>query len=433
MEKTIREMANALQPELIRLRRDLHRFPEAGWTEFRTAALIANELTTLDYRLKLGERAVTKTDMLGVPSAVDLSRHRERALSQGADPRFVNAMEGGLTGIVADLNPGVRPLIALRFDIDANDIDESCDPKHRPYLEGFSSANPGVMHACGHDGHTAIGIGVARILSAWRERLQGSVRLIFEPGEEGSRGARAMASAGAVDGVDYILGFHIGMQARKTGQLICGTGNFLAATKYDVTYTGMPAHAGAAPEQGRNALLAAACAALSLHGISRHGKGISRINVGTLVAGQGRNVIPANALFKIETRGETTEIDEYMAAEARRIVIGAAQMYGVECHIQHLGSTRSGESSPALRERIRQVAQKLDCFSDIVDYASFGATEDFSLLMTMVQSRGGQGDYFMLGADMSGGHHTNYFDFEESILAKGVQLAVAAVFDLMSS
>ena len=106
-------------------------------------------------------------------------------------------------------------------------------------------------------------------------------------------------------------------------------------------------------------------------------------------------------------------------------------MYGVECDIQHLGSTSSGESSPGLRDRIRQVALKMDCFSDIVDYASFGATEDFSLLMTMVQNKGGQGDYFMLGADLSAGHHTDYFDFDESILAKGVELAAATVFDLI--
>lgn len=427
----IKQAVNKLEPELIKLRRDIHRHPEAGWTEFRTAALAAARLKALGYKVKLGEAAVNKADMMGVPPAAELARHMKRAVDQGADPALVEAMAGGLTGVVADLDCGDGPTVALRFDLDANDIGEATDSKHRPRREGFASVNPGAMHACGHDGHTAMGLGLAELLAGWRDRLQGKIRFIFEPGEEGSRGARAMVSAGAVDGVDHILGVHLGFQAKKTGQLICSTGKFLATTKYDVTYTGRPAHAGAAPEEGKNALLAAATAALNLHAIARHGQGATRITVGRLVAGQGRNIIPANAFFQMETRGETSQIDDYMATEARRVIEAAALMYDVACHRVQVGGTKSGESSPAMRDRLKEVAGKMDFFREIIDYVDFGATEDFSHFMTVVQENGGSGTYFMLGTDLAAGHHNDLFDFDETVLAPGVELMARTVFTLI--
>ena len=433
MTDLIRQKSQAMQAELIRLRRDIHRHAEVGWTEFRTAALIAARLKELGYEVKMGEAAVTKADMLGVPTADELSAHMERAVKQGADPELVKAMEGGLTGLVADLDSGrPGPLIALRFDIDANDINETTAATHRPCQENFASLNRGAAHACGHDGHVAMGLGVATLLAEMKAELKGRIRLIFEPGEEGSRGARAMVSAGAVDGVDHILGVHIGFQATKTGQLICSTGKFLATTKMDVTYTGKPAHAGAAPQEGKNALLAAASASLNLHAIARHGQGATRITVGTLVAGEGRNVIPAHAVFKMETRGETSAIDEFMAGEAHRIIEGSALTYGVDYHIELVGGTKSGESSPATRDLLKKVASEMGLFNDIRDYVAFGATEDFSHLMTVVQENGGLGTYFMLGADLSAGHHNDKFDFDESVLSTGVELIVKTVLALQA-
>lgn len=431
MTDPIKDLVAQIEHAVIAYRRDFHKYPEAGWTEFRTAAIIADKLETLGYTVKMGSEAVTQSDMMGVPSAAELAQHGERAIRQGARPDLVAKMAGGLTGLIAELKCGAGPTVALRFDIDANDIQEIQDEKHLPYREGFASQNSGVMHACGHDGHVAMGLGVAEILSQMKDQIIGTVRLIFEPGEEGSRGARAMVSAGAVDGVDYILGVHVGFQAKKTGQLICSTGKFLATTKYDVTYTGKPAHAGAAPEEGRNALLAAAACALNLHAISRHGQGATRITVGTLVAGQGRNVIPPNALFKMETRGETSEIDDFMAGEARRIIAGAAQMYGVEYDIRQVGGTKSGESSPSMMERVKRIAQTMPFFTEITEYCAFGATEDYSHFMTVVQENGGIGTYIMVGSQLTAGHHNDYFDFDETILAPGIELMVRTVVDLI--
>ncbi len=431
MRDKIQQAAQALAPRLVAWRRDFHRYPEAGWTEFRTAALVAATLQRLGYTVKLGPAAVAAADMMGVPAPQELAAHMDRAVRQGADPALVARMQGGLTGLVADLPCGDGPTVALRFDLDANDIDEAEDDKHRPARYGFASQNAGAMHACGHDGHIAMGLGVAEILAGLRPGLAGTLRLIFQPGEEGSRGARAMVGASAVDGVDHILGGHIGFQATRTGQLICATGKFLATTKYDVRYSGVPAHAGAAPEEGKNALLAAAAAALNLHAIARHGQGATRITVGTLTAGQGRNIIPATARYKMETRGETSELDEYMAAEARRIIAAAAQMYGVACEITQVGGTKSGESSPAMRDLVKSAAAAIGFFSQIDDYASFGATEDYSHFMSVVQQRGGSGTYFMLGSDLAAGHHSNYFDFDEAVLAPGVELMATCAARLL--
>ena len=411
----IRIAVKDLEDKVIAYRRDFHKYPESGWTEFRTASKIIEKLKELGFTVKIGAEANKKEAMMGVPTEEELAKHMERAINQGANPELVKAMEGGMTGVVADLKCGEGPTVALRFDMDANDINEAQDEKHRPYSEEFASQNPGVMHACGHDGHAAMGLGVAEILAGMKDDLKGTIRLIFEPGEEGSRGARAMVEAGAVDGVDYILGAHLGFKANKTGQLICGTGEFLATTKLDVTYTGVPAHAGAAPHEGRNALLAAASATLNLHAISRHGAGASRITVGVLNAGQGRNVIPPNAVFKMETRGITSEIDEYMAREARRIIEHTAKMYEVDYEIKLVGGTKSGESSPEMIQRIRKVAEEMGTFTEIIDYASFGATEDFSHFMTVVQNNGGIGSYIMIGSDLAAGHHDFYFDFDENL------------------
>lgn len=434
MQKKVKQLATERADKLIACRRDLHRHPESGWTEFRTTSIIASALLDLGYEVKLGEQVICRASMMGVPPEQELQAQMERAITQGADPTLVQQMAGGLTGVVAELKCGDGPLLAMRFDIDANDISEAQDEKHLPFREDFSSINPQVMHACGHDGHVTIGLGVAEILSELRDQLNGTIRLIFQPGEEGVRGAGPMVDAGVLEGVDYILGGHIGFQATKTGQFICSTDKFLATTKFDVTFTGVPAHAGGAPQEGRNALLAASCAALNLHAITRHGQGASRMTVGTIQAGQGRNVIPPNALLKAESRGETSEIDDFMFASAKQVISGAAQMYGVNYDIQLMGKTKSGESSPELMERVKKVAQQIDFFNpeEIIEKAEMRGSEDYSHMMTVVQEQGGLGTYFMIGSDLAAGHHDFYFDFDEKCLVPGVELVVNCALDLLS-
>ena len=288
---SIWEQAQGLREEMIARRRNLHQHPETGWTEFRTASLIIKELKALGYEVSFGAAVVNEEYMMGVPNATDLSAYMERAISEGADAELVKQMAGGKTGIVAVLKTG-KPgkTVAFRFDMDCNDVEEDKGVAHRPTAEGFASCHKNAMHACGHDGHVTIGLAAAKLIATHKDELAGTIKLIFQPAEEGVRGAYAMVNAGVVDDVDYLFGGHIGFKATNDNALVTMTDGFLATTKLDAEFKGVSAHAGAAPEQGKNALLAACQAAISLNTISRHSQGSSRINVGVLNAGTGRNV-----------------------------------------------------------------------------------------------------------------------------------------------
>mgnify|MGYP002671194830 FL=1 len=120
--------------------------------------------------------------------------------------RLTQDVRAGYTGVVAVLRCGEGATLAMRFDIDALPMAECPQETHRPTREGFASVNPGMMHACGHDGHAAIGLGVAHILAAHRDELRGTVKLIFQPAEEGVRGAKSIVENGHLDGVDYLIG-----------------------------------------------------------------------------------------------------------------------------------------------------------------------------------------------------------------------------------
>jgi len=433
MDAKIVELAKRLKEKTISRRQDFHKHAEAGWTEFRTASIVANTLKGLGYQVLIGDEAVDPRTMMGVPSKVELDRQVERALSQGADRAWVEKMLGGKTGVVGVMNFGrPGPTVALRADMDANDLVEAEDEKHRPFREGFASVNQGAMHACGHDGHTAAALGVAEVLAAMKDKLAGTIKLIFQPAEEGVRGAKAMMARGVVDDVNYLVGMHLGVNLKKTGQVACRTEGFLATTKLDAVFTGMPAHAGAAPETGRNAILAAATATLNLHAIPRHSKGASRINVGVIQGGTGRNVIPARAVIKLETRGATTEINQYVYAEAVRIIEAAAAMHGVTVTIEETGSAACCENDAALVERIRQVVERQHLFSEIVPAGNIGGSEDCTYFMERVQKRGGQAAFVMVGTELAAGHHDSHFDFNEDALIPAIALMSGVAAELLT-
>ena len=433
MDSEIVELAKRLMEKTIVRRRDFHKHAEAGWTEFRTASIVANTLKGLGYQVLVGDEAVDPRTMMGVPSKVELDRQVERALSQGADRAWVEKMLGGKTGVVGVMNFGrPGPTVALRADMDANDLVEAEDEKHRPFREGFASVNQGAMHACGHDGHTAAALGVAEVLAAMKDKLAGTIKLIFQPAEEGVRGAKAMMARGVVDDVNYLVGMHLGVNLKKTGQVACRTEGFLATTKLDAVFTGMPAHAGAAPETGRNAILAAATATLNLHAIPRHSKGASRINVGVIQGGTGRNVIPAGAVIKLETRGATTEINQYVYGEAVRIIEAAAAMHGVTVTIEETGGAAGCENDATLVERIRQVVERQRLFSEIVPAGNIGGSEDCTYFMERVQKRGGQAAFVMVGTELAAGHHDSHFDFNEDALVPAIALMSGVAAELLT-
>lgn len=418
----------ALAPCLIDWRRDLHAHPEIGWTEFRTAALVAERLDALGWKIAAGAEVVVAGARMGVPDAETVAAARECARREGADETWLARFGDGLTGVVATLDSGQPgPTLAIRVDMDALPITESEAAAHRPHSQGFGSCHPGAMHACGHDGHTAIGLGLAEVLTARRERLCGRVKLIFQPAEEGVRGAAAMVAAGVVDDVDRLIALHLGLGC-DSGTVLCGCDGFLATHKLDVVFTGQAAHAGGAPEAGRNALLAAAQAVTGLYAIAPHSAGPARLNVGRMTAGTGRNVIADRAELEIETRGATTAIDDYMRERAEQVIAGAAQAQGVGYELRCVGRAVECASSPGWVGEIAQRLHGLPGIDRIIDHdARPRGSEDATALMARVRERGGEAAYMIFGADRPAGHHQPDFDIDESVLAVALRALAEVV------
>lgn len=401
----------AVLPKLAAWRRDFHAHPEAGWTEFRTAALIIRRLRELGYAIRMGEAACASDRRMGVPSSAVLAAARERALEHGADAELVAGMGDGYTGFWADLDCGPGPVTAFRFDMDCNEVAECTEESHRPVREGFASRWPGLMHACGHDGHAAVGLGLAEVLVSIRRHLRGRIRLIFQPAEEGARGALPMSEAGAVDGVDVLFGFHIGFKAEGPGSLICGTQGFLATTKRDVLFSGVPAHAGAAPEEGKDALLAACSAVVNLHAFPERQRR-HPYRRGQAGRGRGRNVIPASARLFMETRGETTELDAYMTAESERILRASADLVGLRLRVADCGEQCWGREQPGACPPYCYGRGSDGWLEDGYPDERFRGDGRFRLPDERGSGLGRAASYLQVGTDRAAGHHSDRFDFD---------------------
>lgn len=417
-------------------RRDFHRFPEMAWYEMRTSAIIAKTLTELGYEVLTGRQVCLESARIGVPSEEELEAHASQMLAQGAPEAYLTEdMKQGFTGVIGILRCGEGPVVALRFDIDALGLIEAETEDHRPFREGFASRNVGVMHACGHDAHGAIGLGTAEVLMKLRSHLHGTIKLIFQPGEEGVKGARAIVAHGHLDDVDYFLGTHVApTKGPDDGDVTPGTWGSLATSKYDAHFYGQAAHAGGFPEKGSSAIVAAANAVLNLMAIPRHSKGITRVNVGKIQGGTGRNVVPDYAVIQFEVRGDTTEINRYMDEQARQICEGAAKMAGCRCDMVLQGSAESQHSDEDFLEDIAGIVQRTLPHlrvSSCKNAQNWGS-EDISLMMNRVQEHGGKATYMRSMTDMASPQHTNTFDIDEKVLVDGIETFSMIVYELLA-
>lgn len=431
----IANLALSLKDELIKDRRHFHSHPETGWFTFFTTAVLAKRLSELGYEVKLGEEVVKSDARLGVGSKEQCQKavERARSLLNPDEAKYLECMKDGLTGLTAFIDTK-RPgkFSAFRFDIDSVDVTESAEAAHRPCKEGFGSDIAGITHACGHDGHMAMGLALAKLIAKNLDDFNGKFKFIFQTAEEGTRGAVAMEAAGVLDGVEYLLGGHIGFQAETNGGIVCGTNKLLATSKFDVHITGRSAHAAGAPEEGANALLAAAQMALNMHGITRHAKGVTRINVGVLRAGEGRNVIAPNGYLACETRGEDTNLNEFMYKKCMDIVKGVSEIYDVDSKVVMTGGTSGANSDKEVTEIFYEAAKQSPFIDDdkIVKELDFGACEDFAHFMRALQDRGAKSGYMMIGTNLKAGHHNSKFDFDEECLVAGVDIYLRAAYKL---
>jgi len=410
------------------LRRELHRRPEPAWREFYTTARIVDELRAMAVdEILVGPEILDADSRMGVPDDAELEAWLARAREDGVDSEILDQIAGGYTGVIATLERGDGPTIGLRVDIDGLPQKESDGSGHIPAAEGFRSENEGYMHACGHDGHITIGLGVLRAIA--ESDFQGTLKVIFQPAEERIGGGKAIAESGQLDDLDALIAIHLGLD-HPTGEVVAGIDGFLAVAQVDADFEGEPAHAGGHPEQGKNAVQAMAAAVQNLYAIPRHSDGATRINAGHVGGGTASNIIPEEAFIQGEVRGETTELMEYTREKAYRVIESAAEMHDCEVTIEETGKAPSAESDEAVVSEVFAAAQESVRVSSTLRRDDLGGSEDATYLMQRVQDNGGIAGYVGIGTDHPGGHHTSTFDVDEESLLIGVDVVSDAILRL---
>jgi len=418
------EVRNRLQ----RLRRDFHRLPEPGWREFRTTARVVEELERLGVdEIAVGREALATDERMAVPAEAELEPWLERAREAGVRSDILERTADGHTGVIGVLECGDGPCIGLRVDLDAISMRESDEDDHRPASEGFRSEHDGYMHACGHDAHLAMAIGT---LEAVKESdFSGTLKVFFQPAEEISGGGKAMAESGYLDDVNYLLALHVGL-GHPTGEIVSGIEKPLAMAHLTATFEGASAHAGKAPNEGANAMQAAAAAIQNAYGIPRHADGMTRVNVGRIEGGTASNVIAEEVTIEAEVRGETTALMEYTRTELERVCYAAAEMHDCDVTPRVISESPRVDSHPALRDLVGNVAWEVDGVERVIPTEEFGVSEDVTYLMQRVQDNGGLASYVLIGTDHPTSHHTPTFDIDEGSLEIGVALLSETAVEL---
>lgn len=408
-----------IEEELIRLRRHFHKYAEPAWMEFLTTAKIIEELKNYNLDLYYGKEIYFNKRM-GLPEKSILESYKNSISISNIEKK--EEILDSYTGLIAVLDTKkIGPNIGFRFDIDANELCESNSLGHLPNILNFSSKNSFAMHACGHDAHMSIGIELAKILASNIKKLKGKIIFIFQPAEEGVRGAYSLMNNPIIDKLDYLAGMHIGMDV-KSGEIGVGSHGFLATKKIDIIFKGKASHAGASPEKGHNALLAASSAVLNFNSLAQHSMGEARINVGKLNAGSGRNIIANKAKIEMEIRGENENIISYLYDGVNRIVEGSAISYDCSYEIEIKGQAPSlisydEEFIKNLRNYYKEKSYKL------VD-ANLKGSEDIAYLLNEVRKAGGKTVHFILGSNLKDSHHSEEFDINEKDMLRGVDLMV---------
>lgn len=320
------------------------------------------------------------------------------------------------TGVLADIpGPSHVPFVVLRADMDALPIQEETG------LD-FSSTHPGVMHACGHDGHTSMILGAARLLSE-EASLQASVRLVFQPAEEQGTGALAMIDQGVLDKAGMIFGGHLDRHF-PTGTLIISEGPVNASSdSFRIEITGQGAH-GARPHESIDAVVVGSLMIMALQTIvSREVDPAfpSVVSVGSFQAGTAPNVIAGQAVLKGTIRAQHQHVREHLQTSIKRIAGSIGQLHGAKVNVTIEQGTPPVINTPEMTLLMREAAIRtvgLDNLSPLRT-ANMGG-EDFSHYLEKIP-----GAYVRIGSQVPGREnfpaHSSKFDFDEQALEVGAR------------
>lgn len=371
-------VASELLSEIVAIRRDIHMYPELGFEEHRTTSVVA------DYLSKL--------------------------------PGFEVYRDITPTGVVGVLN-GERTSygVALRADIDALPIvEESGVP--------YSSRNTGIMHACGHDGHTAALLGAARVLSEQRDAIPGRVILIFQPAEEQLGGAREMCRAGVIErfGIKAIFGLH-GWPGEPFGSVCVAEREAMAASDpLVIEIEGKGAHA-SMPHLSFDPIAAGADIVRTLLAlpVRRHDPKVpSVLSFGAFHAGTKGNVIPDRASLLGTLRTLTPDVREYMMTLVEQTIRHVVALHGCTAKVRMEGGYPPVINTPAEVALVQNVAEKLVSKSGCsFQYPPVLAGEDFAYYLEKVP-----GAFYFLGLGDTSPLHNSHFDFEEKVLPLAVNM-----------
>ena len=411
---------------LVDLRRSLHARPELGFTEIETAATVVRILSPVANSIALGRDVGRHVSTAGVPGPEELERARRRALGHGIPADLVDCLGDGHTGVVVSVE-GTRPgpVTALRFDMDALPLHEAGTDDHLPFREGFASVHDGVMHACGHDGHVAIGVELGLRLAADRD-FAGEARLVFQPAEEGVRGALTMLAAGVTKDVSRMIGVHLGV-GLPLGTVAASARGIMATEKWTVTMTGQSAHASLAPQEGRHAVLGAATATLGLHTLPQIAGAVTRLNVGALHGGTAANIVPDRAELLVELRADSADALELLRNRARAVIAGAADSHGLGWSVELSGRAAAVTCDDVEVEAMLDAAARIPGIAEALRDAPMSASDDVTLFMEDAQRTGGTATFVLIGAGSPAPHHHPLFDIDERCLPLAVDWLEAAL------
>lgn len=367
-----------IHEELINTRRDLHAHPELGFQEIRTSGVVASRLEKYGFEVRTG---IAKT---------------------------------GVTGLLRGGHPG--PVLAIRADMDCLPIQEENDIPYR-------SRTAGLMHACGHDGHTAIALAVARVLASRREDLHGSVKFIFQPAEETLGGAAPMVAEGVLDNphVDAIVGLHL-WNSMPVGQIGVLNGPIMAATgNFRVTIKGKGGH-GAAPQTTVDPIVAACHCITSVQSVvARNVDPLQPavVTVGSFQAGSAVNIIPDEATFMGTIRSFNNDVHALLESRTREVVQQVAAAFGCTVEWDYKPGYPVTVNHPDIAEIVRNAARDVVGPEQTVEAEATLGGEDFAFFL-----RERPGCFFFVGsANSEKGldypHHNPRFNIDEAALPIG--------------
>ena len=412
LSDTIRDLVKRSEEDIIAWRRHFHAHPELGGQEVETSAYLCNLLDSwqIPYRRVQGTRPP------------EFSQERREFLGTG----IIATIRGEAPGAYdADGNPAKR--IALRADIDALPITERTE-------EAFASQNEGVMHACGHDCHMAMMLGAVRVLNELRGHLCGEVRVIFQPAEEISIGARDMIAAGALEGVDAIYGAHIWSEV-DAGFISCEPGPRMAYTDwFRIDIEGVSAH-GSMPHKGVDAIVVAAEIIDSLQVlVSRRTSPFEPVvvTVGEVHGGTARNIMAGSAYLTGTLRTWHTSTREKMIDRIERVAGKTSHAFGADITFSFEEGNPSVVNDPACAEAARKAVCEVLGEQAVGSYEGTLAGEDFAEFLQHVP-----GVFVFVGTRNPAigaeyPQHSCYYTVDESVLANGAMVAVQWACDMLS-